>query len=80
VLVIPLIGLRSAPWKLDAIPSARRTRNWRLGVAVFLALGLGLVFLLWACFLVDYSTTRNVYFLAALLHVLAEIPYLLRVI
>ena len=36
------------------------------------------VLLLWGCFLADYPTTRDVYFTVALLHVLAEVPFLLR--
>jgi hypothetical protein len=32
------------------------------------------------CFLLDYGTTRRVYFTVALLHVLAEIPFLLRMV
>jgi len=80
VLVIPLIGIRTLPWKLHTIPAARRSANWRRGVALFLLIGLSIVLLLWTCFLLDYGTTRRIYFLAALLHVLAEIPFLLRVI
>jgi hypothetical protein len=33
---------------------------------------------LWVCFLVDYPVTRDVYFTVAMLHVLAEAPFLLR--
>lgn len=80
VLVIPLVGMRSLPWQLDAIPAARRSPEWKRGVAIFLLMGLGIVLVLWTCFLVDYGTTRYIYFLAALLHVLAEVPFLLRVI
>ena len=80
VLVIPLIGMRSLPWNLGTIPAARRSRAWKRGVGLFLLMGLTIVVVLWACFLVDYGTTRYIYFLAALLHVLAEIPFLLRVI
>jgi hypothetical protein len=80
VLVIPLVGLRSAPWRLETIPAARRSASWHRGVAIFLLMGLAVVLLLWSCFLIDYGTTRYIYFLAALLHVLAEIPFLLRVI
>ncbi|MCE9533727.1 MAG: hypothetical protein K8T89_21755 [Planctomycetes bacterium] len=80
VLVIPLIGLRSLPWRLETIPAARRSIRWKRGVATLLLVGLGIVLLLWTCFLVDYGTTRYIYFLAALLHVLAEIPFLLRLV
>jgi hypothetical protein len=45
-----------------------------------LLLGLAIVVLLWICFGLDYGTTRSVYFSVALLHVLAEIPFLLRMV
>jgi hypothetical protein len=78
VVAIPLIGLRAAPWHLGAVPLARRSAAWRRGVACFLICGLGVVLALWACFLADYTTTRNVYFTVAMLHVFAEVPFLLR--
>ncbi len=78
VIVVPLIGLRAAPWKLDAVPLARRSPAWRTGLTVFLGAGLAAVVILWGCFLADYTTTRNVYFTVALVHVLAEVPFLLR--
>jgi hypothetical protein len=78
VIVVPLIGLRAAPWKLDAVPLARRSPAWRLGLYAFLGAGLAVVLVLWGCFLADYTTTRNVYFTVALVHVLAEVPFLLR--
>jgi MFS family permease len=78
VVAIPLIGLRSAPWKLQTVPLARRSPTWRLAVYVFLGVGLAVVVILWGCFLGDYTRTRDVYFTVALLHVLAEVPFLLR--
>jgi hypothetical protein len=78
VLAIPLIGYRVAPWKLNAVPMARRSPAWRWGLYAFLAAGVLVVVVLWACFLADYTLTRNVYFTVALLHVLAEAPFLLR--
>jgi hypothetical protein len=33
---------------------------------------------LWAGFLVDYPLARSVYFTIALVHVLAEVPFLVR--
>lgn len=79
VVLIPLLGLKSAPWNLLDIPAARRNRQWAKGVACFLGFGLGIVLTLWVCFAADYGTTRTVYFTVALLHVLAEIPFLLRI-
>jgi hypothetical protein len=80
VVLIPLIGLRSAPWDLRTIPAARRNASWARGVKWLLLAGLGLVLLLWVCFGLDYATTRSVYFTVAMLHVLAEIPFLLRMV
>jgi len=80
VLLIPLIGYRSRPWELASIPAARRGGLWRAGVAAILLTDLLVVGVLWACFLLDYGTTRYVYFVVALLHVLAEVPFLLRMI
>lgn len=80
VLLVPLVGYRSKPWELSAIPAARRGGAWRAGVAALLIFGLFLVTVLWACFLLDYGATRYVYFVVALLHVLAEVPFLLRML
>jgi hypothetical protein len=41
---------------------------------------LFVVLVLWVCFGLDYGTTRHVYFTVALLHVLAEVPFLLRMV
>jgi hypothetical protein len=78
VLAIPLIGLRAAPWRLHAVPLARRSSWWRWGVAGFLCMSLAVVIVLWGCFLADYTTTRTVYFVVAMAHVYAEVPFLLR--
>jgi hypothetical protein len=78
VVAIPLIGLRTAPWRLQRVPLAHRSGAWRTGVACFLVLGLGVVLALWACFAIDYPVTRDVYFTVAFFHVLAEVPFLLR--
>jgi hypothetical protein len=78
IVAIPLIGLRAAPWRLQTVPLARRSPAWRGGVVAFLVCGLAVVAALWACFLADYTTTRDVYFTVAMAHVLAEAPFLLR--
>lgn len=80
VVLIPLVGYRSKPWELATIPAARRGGMWRAGVTAVLLVGGLLVAVLWLCFLVDYGTTRYVYFVVALLHVLAEVPFLLRMV
>jgi hypothetical protein len=78
VVVIPLVAFRSAPWKPREIPLARRSPLWARAVVAILVLGGLLVLTLWGAFLADYPLTRDVYFTAALLHVLAEVPFLLR--
>lgn len=80
IILIPLIGYRSKAWELETIPVARRGGNWRYGVIALLCFGLLVMAVLWACFLVDYNTTRSIYFTVAMLHVLAEIPFLLRML
>lgn len=80
VVLIPLVGLRAWPWQVRTIPAARRSAGWGRGVAAVLLVGLAVVAVLWACFLLDYGTTRSVYFTVAMLHVLAEIPFLLRMV
>ena len=78
IVVLPLVGLKSAPWRIATVPLARRGRPWARGVAAGLGCGGLAVAVLWACFCIDYQTTRHVYFTVAVLHVLAEIPFLLR--
>lgn len=78
LVAIPLVGLRTAPWRIGSVPIAWRSPGWRLALGSVLVVGVGVVLLLWACFLANYPLTRDVYFTVALLHVLAEVPFLLR--
>jgi hypothetical protein len=80
VILIPLIGMRSWPWQLATIPAVRRGRWWSRAIGAFLLSGLLVVGVLWICFGLDFETTRRVYFSVAMLHVLAEVPFLLRMI
>jgi hypothetical protein len=80
LVLIPLIGMKSWPWDLRTIPAVRRNRHWQRGIALVLVAGLGIVSVLWICFGLDYATTRSIYFTVAMLHVLAEVPFLLRMV
>ncbi len=78
IVAMPLVATRALPWQAANIPLAARGAWWRRGVLMVLACGGVAVLVLWAGFLVDYPVTRDVYFTVAMLHVLAEIPFLLR--
>jgi hypothetical protein len=67
-------------WKLDAIPLVKHPRGFPKTVALVLSFGVLLVVLLWAGFTFDYATTRDIYFTLAIAHVMAEAPFLLRMI
>lgn len=80
IVLLPALTLRTAPWRLTDVPLARRSVAWRRAVGVVLCAGVAIALILWAGFLVDYPMTRDVYFTVAMLHVLAEIPFLLRLL
>lgn len=78
IVLLPLVTLRTAPWRLADVPLAHRSFGWRRGIALLLGCGLVVSLVLWCGFLVDYPFTRDIYFTVALLHVLAEVPFLMR--
>jgi len=47
---------------------------------VILTVSLLFVFAFWLGFAVDYATTRDVYFAFAIAHVLAEFPFLVKML
>jgi hypothetical protein len=78
LVAMPLIALRTAPWRLPSAPLLRRSRSWRMVILAMIGIGALAVVVLWACFLGNYAATRDVYFTLAIAHVLAEFPFLLR--
>lgn len=80
IVAIPLISIRTAPWRIDNVPLVRRSAAWRWAVGSVIAAGAVLVLILWGGFLADYPLTRDIYFTVAMLHVLAEAPFLLRLL
>lgn len=62
------------------IPLMKRSQSSRRLITAMLAGSAVIVGALWICFTADYSTTRDVYFTVAMLHVLAEVPFLLRLL
>jgi hypothetical protein len=80
IVAIPLVSVKSVPWRLENVPLARRSAGWRLAIAGAVAAGVLLMLALWGGFLADYPLTRDIYFTVAILHVLAEVPFLLRLL
>lgn len=71
---------RAALWRVNAVPLARHPRGFPRLVTAALVFGLFAVAILWFGFSVDYATTRDVYFTIAIAHVLAEAPFLLKML
>ena len=80
IVALPLIGATGAVWKVRTIPLARRRGGFPKLIAAVLIFGLFVVALLWFGFSVNYPAMRDVYFAVAIAHVLAEAPFLLRMI
>jgi hypothetical protein len=81
IVALPLIGATGAVWSVKTIPLARdQRRDWPRLIGAVLVCGLLLVALLWIGFSTNYAVTRDVYFAVAIAHVLAEAPFLLRMI
>lgn len=80
LIALPLIGTTGAVWSTKSVPLARHPRGFPRLVATLLLLGLFFVIILWLGFSVNYSTTRDIYFTVAIAHVLAEAPFLLRML
>jgi hypothetical protein len=67
-------------WEVKAVGIARHSRGFPKLVAAALLLGVFVVAMLWFGFALDYSTTRDIYFTVATAHVLAEAPFLLKML
>ena len=79
IVAIPLTTA-TVPWDLRGVPLAARSAGWRRLLGGVLLAGLVGVTALWIAFAIDYETTRQVYFTVAIAHVLAEVPFLLRLL
>jgi hypothetical protein len=80
IIALPMIGAGGAIWSVKTIPLARRRRGFPKLIAAILICGLFVVALLWMGFSMNYAATRDIYFAVAIAHVLAEAPFLLRMI
>jgi hypothetical protein len=82
IVALPLIGrIASARfWEVRTVPIARHPRGFPRMVTGVLIVAAVVVGALWFGFSIDYATTRDVYFTVAIAHVLAEAPFLLRML
>ena len=80
ILLIPLVDHRAIPWKLKEIPLFAKEDGIPKLVVAAVCVSLILVALLWTGFAVDYTTTRDVYFALAIAHVMAEFPFLIKML
>ena len=80
LVALPLIGARGKLWEVRSVPLARHPRGFPQAVGAILVLGLFVVAILWFGFSTNYAATRDVYFAVAIAHVLAEAPFLLRML
>jgi hypothetical protein len=92
LLALPLVGglgdglkrglkAGGAPWRFNSLPLVSHPRRgWPRLIRTLLVAAAFCVVLLWLAFLADYPTTRDLYFTLAMAHVLAEAPFLLRML
>ena len=82
IVALPLIGSTAMArvWDVKTVPAARHPKGFPRLIAGVLVVALVTVGILWFGFSFDYATTRDVYFTVAIAHVLAEAPFLLRMI
>lgn len=80
ILLIPLVDWKAIPWRVSEIPLFAKKGGFPRLVVGALAVGVLLTIALWAGFAVDYTTTRDIYFAFAIGHVLAEFPFLIKML
>ncbi len=80
IIALPLIGATGAIWNVKTIPIASHSHGFPKLIAAILIFSLFIVVALWTGFSVNYAMTRDIYFTVAIAHVLAEAPFLLRMI
>lgn len=80
IVLIPLVGFKAGIFEMNKIPLAIHRDGFRKTVMTVLAIGILIVLALWICFYANYTTTRDIYFAFAMAHVLAEAPFLIRLL
>jgi hypothetical protein len=67
-------------WDIKSVGIAHHPRGFPKLVGAALLFGAFVVAALWFGFSIDYLTTRDIYFTVAIAHVLAEAPFLLKML
>jgi len=88
IIALPFVGSAIAGsgkrnqqfWRPTTVPLVRHPRGFPKLTATMLMFAALLVLVLWFGFSVDYATTRDIYFSVAIAHVLAEGPFLLKML
>jgi hypothetical protein len=80
IILIPLVDKKAVPWKLKGIPLFASEKGFPKIVLTALLISVGLMIALWFGFSADYVVTRDVYFAFAIAHVLAEFPFLIKML
>ena len=80
LLLIPLVDRRAIPWRLKEVPMFANANGIPKAFAAFLVFSVVVSVALWFGFAVDYTTTRDIYFAFAIGHVLAEFPFLVKML
>ncbi len=74
------VRLVGSIWNVRSVPLARHSRGFPRIVTAALGFGILAVIMLWVGFSMDYATMRDVYFTVAIAHVVAEAPFLLKML
>ncbi|MBC7797278.1 MAG: hypothetical protein H7Z37_10435 [Pyrinomonadaceae bacterium] len=80
ILLMPLIDKKAVPFRLKNIPLFVHKQGFPRIITAVLLLGIVAIVALWFGFAIDYATTRDVYFALAISHVLAEMPFLIKML
>ena len=80
LMIIPLVDRRALPWRLSDVPLFANANGFPKLFACFLIASVAITIALWFGFAVEYTTTRDIYFAFAIGHVLAEMPFLVKML
>jgi hypothetical protein len=80
IALIPLVDPRALPWRVRDIPLFSNRHGFPKLLVTALALSAILVVVLWVGFATNYTMTRDIYFAFAMAHVLAEFPFLVKML